>query len=114
MYEYNARLLKVIDGDTFDLTVDVGFHITIHERFRLMNIDTPELFSPRSEAEKTHAIAAKAACMAVLQGDLRIQVFRKGYYKRYITRILFRNDKAEWESLSDYLKDLGLEKQPSY
>ena len=42
MYEYKAVIVNVVDGDTFDMNIDLGFNIHIHERVRLLNIDTPE------------------------------------------------------------------------
>ena len=42
MYEYKAIIVNVVDGDTFDMNIDLGFNIHIHERVRLLNIDTPE------------------------------------------------------------------------
>ncbi|GAG20500.1 unnamed protein product, partial [marine sediment metagenome] len=43
MYTYRAKLDRVVDGDTVDLFVDLGFNICIKDRFRLLGIDTPEL-----------------------------------------------------------------------
>jgi micrococcal nuclease len=42
MYKYQANLIKVIDGDTVDLSVDLGFYIFAKIRFRLAYINTPE------------------------------------------------------------------------
>jgi len=42
MYEYAARLDKVVDGDTIDLIVDVGFDIHIKQRIRLLGINCAE------------------------------------------------------------------------
>jgi micrococcal nuclease len=42
MYKYSAKLIKLVDGDTVDLLVDLGFHIQTKIRFRLANIDAPE------------------------------------------------------------------------
>ena len=42
MYEYGAKVSKVVDGDTVDLDIDLGFGIWIKERCRLLGIDTPE------------------------------------------------------------------------
>lgn len=44
MYEYKAIITNVVDGDTFDMDIDLGFNIHIHERVRLLDIDTPEKF----------------------------------------------------------------------
>lgn len=42
-YKYAATLLRVVDGDTIDLDVDLGFNIHQKMRIRLMDIDTPEI-----------------------------------------------------------------------
>lgn len=42
MFEYHAIALHVVDGDTLDVTIDLGFRLTITERVRLYGIDTPE------------------------------------------------------------------------
>ena len=43
MYEYNVKVVKVIDGDTVDVDIDLGFGVWLHkERVRLYGIDTPE------------------------------------------------------------------------
>jgi len=41
-YTYAAKVVRWVDGDTVDLAVDCGFHITVNGRFRLYGIDTPE------------------------------------------------------------------------
>ena len=42
MYEYKAVIERVVDGDTIDLRIDLGFKVWINERCRLLGIDTPE------------------------------------------------------------------------
>lgn len=42
MYEYSARLQRVVDADTVDLDVDLGFHVHVHQRIRLLGINAPE------------------------------------------------------------------------
>lgn len=42
MYEYKARITRVIDGDTVQATISLGFHLTSTHRLRLLGIDTPE------------------------------------------------------------------------
>lgn len=59
MYQYKAKILNVVDGDTFDVDIDLGFHIHIHERVRLLNVDTPEKFgveAPLGLIMKNYAI----------------------------------------------------------
>lgn len=49
MYDYNAIVVNVVDGDTFDLEVDLGFNISHKIRARLLGIDTPEKFGDEKE-----------------------------------------------------------------
>jgi len=42
-YRYRAELDRVVDGDTLDVVIDLGFYIRIKERIRLEGVDTPEL-----------------------------------------------------------------------
>lgn len=42
MWEYRATPINVVDGDTFDATVDLGFSVSLNMRLRLLGIDTPE------------------------------------------------------------------------
>lgn len=53
-YLYRATCSRVVDGDTLDCTVDLGFRVFSRQRFRLLDIDTPELRS-RDEAERVRA-----------------------------------------------------------
>lgn len=49
MYQYKATITNVVDGDTFDLDIDLGFNIHIHERVRLLDVDTPEKFGAEKD-----------------------------------------------------------------
>lgn len=42
LYEYSAKVIRVVDGDTIDLSVDLGFRHSFTDRFRLYGINTPE------------------------------------------------------------------------
>lgn len=60
MYEYKAQLDRVIDGDTLDVYIDVGFKILTHQRIRLDGIDTPEIFRvPKDSLEYKKGLKAK-------------------------------------------------------
>ena len=78
---YRARCTYVVDGDTVDLYVDLGFHAFRQERFRLYGIDTPEL-RDRDLDKRELAKEAKSAIFEMLQMDsahpwhLRIETYR--------------------------------------
>ena len=59
MYEYRARLLKVVDGDTCDVDLDLGFNVILsNQRVRLFGIDTPESRT-RDDEEKKFGLLSK-------------------------------------------------------
>ena len=59
MYEYKIKeVLKVVDGDTIDILIDLGFDLTKKERIRLSGIDTPECRTKNLE-EKELGLEAK-------------------------------------------------------
>jgi micrococcal nuclease len=69
MYEYNATLDRVVDGDTVDALVDLGFDTWKKVRIRLMGIDAWESRT-RDLEEKEKGIAAKNRVIEILkQGD---------------------------------------------
>ena len=60
MYEYKAKVLRIVDGDTVDVDIDLGFGMWMHkERVRIMGIDTPESRT-RDKIEKKFGLASKA------------------------------------------------------
>ena len=60
MYEYAVKeIVKVVDGDTVDVVIDLGFDLSKKERVRLAGIYTPES-STRDTEEKVFGLEAKA------------------------------------------------------
>ena len=57
MYEYRVKILRVVDGDTVDVDIDLGFGVWMHkERVRLYGIDTPESRTRDKEEKKLSLI----------------------------------------------------------
>lgn len=52
MYEYRAQLIRVVDGDTVWLDVDLGFDVRRKDSFRLYGINAPEMSTPEGTAAK--------------------------------------------------------------
>ena len=66
MWTYRCKLRKVVDGDTVDVDIDLGFGIwQMNERVRIMGIDTPESRT-RDKIEKKFGLAAKAKLKSLL------------------------------------------------
>lgn len=80
MYEYRCNVVRVIDGDTVDVDIDLGFGIWLRgERVRIMGIDTPESRT-RDKVEKKFGLAAKARLKTLLgkKSVLKTQVSKSG------------------------------------
>ena len=80
MYEYRAKVIKVVDGDTVDVDIDLGFCVWLKdERVRIMGIDTPESRT-RDKVEKKFGLAAKARLKELLGATpiLKTQVGKGG------------------------------------
>ncbi len=103
-YTYFAKLVNVVDGDTVDLLVDLGFYVNIRERFRLSFINTPELNSI-DQMERLIAIEAKNFILQYLNMAVRIKSTKKDKYGRFLAEIFVE---GETTSLNQQLLDLEL------
>lgn len=115
MYEYRAKLVKVVDGDTVDVDIDLGFGIWMKdERVRIMGIDTPESRT-RDKVEKLFGKAASARVKELLEEDiiLKTQISRdgedmKGKYGRILGDFMVeRFEDGKQEMLTDVLVQEG-------
>ena len=80
MYEYRCTINRVVDGDTVDVDIDLGFGIVLKdERVRIMGIDTPESRT-RDKIEKKFGIAAKNKLKSLLgkTSILKTQINKDG------------------------------------
>jgi len=80
MYEYRVKVIKVVDGDTVDVDIDLGFGVWLKDlRVRIMGIDTPESRTS-DKTEKVFGLAAKARLKELLgkQTILKTQVDKSG------------------------------------
>jgi len=69
MYDYRSTLVKIIDGDTIDVDLDLGFSVVLKkQRIRLYGINTPESRT-RDLEEKRYGLAAKARLRELLENS---------------------------------------------
>ena len=80
MYNYKIRPVKIIDGDTIDAEIDLGFDIKTKKRIRFMGINTPESRT-RDLEEKARGLAAKERVKQLLEGCDNIQLNSHGVGK---------------------------------
>ena len=93
MYEYHCVITRIIDGDTIDVDIDLGFDCWLHkQRIRLYGIDTPESRT-RDLEEKKYGLAAKAFVekFIPLGSTALLNTKEKGKYGRYLGDFKVKN-----------------------
>ena len=108
MYEYRCTVVKIIDGDTVDVDIDLGFGIWMHkERIRLLGIDTPESRT-RDKEEKKYGLAAKKYLAEMLNDEgvivLKTKKDAEGKFGRILGELWRTTDYAD-KSINQYLVD---------
>ena len=82
MYEYRAKVLRVVDGDTVDVDIDLGFGVWLRdERVRIIGIDTPESRTSDKEEKKFGLLAKERLKQLLPEGEdtvLRTQIDKDG------------------------------------
>lgn len=88
MYTYHAEVVRVVDGDTVKLKVDVGFRLTFTDNFRLVGIDAEEL-RDTDPAKKALAQAAKTRVEQLLPvgSQVLIRTTKSEKYGRWLVEI---------------------------
>ena len=103
MYEYSAKVRRVVDGDTVDVDIDLGFGIIYaNQRIRLYGIDTPESRT-RDLVEKKFGYAAKEFLTAMLGKDCVLRTHKDGVGK--YGRIL--GEFIVWDSETDSYRSVN-------
>ena len=90
MFEYNFKLVKVVDGDTIDVDIDLGFGVWLrNQRIRMMGIDTPESRT-RDLEEKKFGLLAKDKLQTLLANGKVIKTFKdaKGKFGRILADVI--------------------------
>ena len=93
MYTYNVEVTRVVDGDTVDVDIDLGFGMVYKkQRVRLMGIDTPESRT-RNLEEKFYGLQAKGFMKSMVEGKEGIKLVShdKGKFGRILGELFIPN-----------------------
>tara|TARA_Y100000593_G_scaffold27028_2_gene53858 strand:+ start:4418 stop:4846 length:429 start_codon:yes stop_codon:yes gene_type:complete len=103
MYEYNVTVTKVVDGDTVDVDIDLGFGMTYKkQRVRLMGIDTPESRT-RDLVEKLFGKASKKHLKELLSGgDITLVSHDKGKFGRILGELYVEGKSINQQMIDEY------------
>jgi micrococcal nuclease len=88
MYIYKAKLDRVVDGDTIDVHIDLGFSVSVKKRVRFVGINAPESRT-RDLKEKARGLAAKDRVKAILAENpsFTLESTEIGKYGRVLGKI---------------------------
>lgn len=99
MHEYNCTIRRVVDGDTVDVDIDLGFGIWVHnERVRLYGIDTPESRTRDLEEKKAGLFAKDVVLHYLPEGSkqvLRTHKDKVGKYGRVLGEFVIYDSLAD-------------------
>ncbi len=121
MYEYSFKLLKIVDGDTVDGIIDLGFDVQVKKRVRLLGINAPETCLQRKikdpqerKKEKQLGITAKHKLAELLRNQdkitIKTQLDKTGKFGRVLGS-LFTYDNGlplnvnQWLLMKGYVRE---------
>jgi endonuclease YncB( thermonuclease family) len=108
---------NIVDGDTVDLTLDLGFSIKLEHRFRMMDYDAPETWRPKCDAEEIAGEKVKLFLQETLERykeTLYIRSCKLGIYGRYEGLLLTFIDEQEHDinaEINNYIIENHLTKE---
>jgi micrococcal nuclease len=106
MHEYRCKIKKVVDGDTVDVDIDLGFGIWyLDQRVRLYGIDTPESRT-RDKVEKIYGKAAGRYLKAMLGKECTMRTHKdaKGKFGRILGEfVVYDADSDAWRSVNQLM-----------
>lgn len=112
LYQYKGKVIRVVDADTVDAELELGFGITMTQRFRIENYDAPETWRPRNDLEAKHGEQATARAVELLM-DKEL-LFRSskipGIYGRYGATIWLEDG----HDFAEVMISEGFSKQEEY
>ncbi len=110
-YIRKAVVTRVIDGDTFEAEVDLGYHIKFTHKYRVLDLDTPETFRPKLPGEREAGRRATSAAENLLMGlPVHIKSTKAGKYGRYLAAVTL----PDGRDFSSVMKELGHVKKEQY
>ena len=106
MYEYRCTVVKIIDGDTVDVDIDLGFGVWMKkQRIRMYGIDTPESRT-RDLEEKKYGLAAKKFLTGMLDDEagitLKTHKDAEGKFGRILGELWRNTDYAD-QSINEHM-----------
>ena len=118
LFWYRARVRRVVDGDTLDLSFDLGLDAYRRERVRLYGINAPEIYGVKKESEEyARGVQAKEFVAERLDGKMvwvNTVKDETGKFGRYLAHVYFQDDSGAHVSITKLLLEDGLAEEAEY
>lgn len=104
-YTYYAKLKRVIDGDTAEFDIDLGFNVHTHVSVRFKDFNAPEMHGPNKAAGQ----AAKAELETLLSGHsviLKTDKLNSQSFARYLA-LVYVGTADGWKSVAEHMREKG-------
>lgn len=104
MYTYKAKLNRIIDGDTLDAEIDLGFGVFVKQRIRLYGIATPDAHSSDSETKQA-ANDAKQRLTEIMSREFKVITIlnKRGKLGRTLGMIYVQDDNGAEVCVNDLM-----------
>jgi len=91
MYDYNAKIINVVDGDTVDAQIDLGFRMTTVQRLRLNRVNTKEMHDKDPAKRKLAEDAKKYMTETLLNQNVVIVTHKSDAFGRWLAEVFLNN-----------------------
>ena len=99
-----GKVVRVIDGDTYEIEIDLGYHVTITERFRLRNVNVPEVYGENKE----QGFFTRDFVREKIEGkEVVVHSTRREGFRRWLADIYFVEQETQF-NLAEVLVNEGL------
>jgi len=112
-YTYRAFCHSCYDGDTFTMTIDLGFNVQVTEKIRLFGVDTPEI---RGD-ERERGLLVRDYVRSAISGKfvtIKTHKDKKGKYGRYLAELIFENSAGVKVDLAEDLLSRDFAEKVNY
>jgi len=109
MHEYKVNILRVVDGDTVDAEIDLGFSVFVKQRIRLYGINTPDSRSKDLE-EREKGLASKAKLNEILTKEFIVETIlnKRGKFGRILGVVYTQDEDGNRKNINETLVAEGL------
>lgn len=109
LYIFRATCINVVDGDTADFIIDVGFKMKTEQRVRFLGVDTPEKHAKNPHEREAAKEAQLFVEEQILNKDVYVRTYKSDSFGRYLAEIFVSEEDMVY-SLNDLLITKGYAK----